>query len=153
MEIIRLALLCFSVLALSACGESDRVYKEHCKAPPANWSTKADHNSRLEGSGVIDPIYNVIDLDRAGSFSWNGYAISKMELVKYVHQTDSLDPAPMIIMRIDDLTPCRYVEDFRKIMMKSTTCQRPEKLCTEDNPELEPPPEEKTEAEQSHPRD
>jgi hypothetical protein len=142
MKISRLAFLFFSLLALSSCDESHPVYKQHCKTPPPNWATEADHKIRIEGSGVVSPNYNVINLDQTGSLNWNGYIINKKELTEYLHQSDSLDPAPMIILRIDDLTPCNYVEDVRKLMMKSATCQRPEKLCTEDNPEPEPPPSE-----------
>lgn len=150
MKVSRLAVLFSSFLVFSSCGESHRVYKLHCKAPPANWATEADHHirldrSRLHGGGVVDPVYNVINLDQAGSLNWNGNAISKKELVEILHQSDSLDSAPTIIIRIDDLTPCKSVEDFRRIMLGSATCQKPEKLCTEDEPEPPPPPEEEVE--------
>ena len=142
METIKLALLFFSFLLLAACDESNRVYEKDCKAPPANWATEADHSRRLEYGGVVDPVYNVIDLDETGKANWNGYPITRKELETYLHQADNLDPTPMIILRIDGGTACVDVEDVRKMMLRSATCQRPEKLCTEDNPEPPPPPDE-----------
>ncbi len=154
MEPTKLALLLFSFLAITSCDESNRVYEKHCKTPPANWATEADHNKLDELGGVVDPIYNVIDLDSSGSLSWNGSPINKMELTKYLGQSDNQDPIPMIIVRVDDVTPCNHVEDLREIMMKSETCQRPEKLCTEDNPEPDPPPpENETDALPERPND
>lgn len=150
----RLALLFFSILALSSCDESNRVYKQHCQTPPRNWATEADHQRQRVGGGVVDPMYNGVNLSRKGGLSWNGYVINRKELAELLHQSDSQDPTAMIIISIDDLTPCHYVEDIRKLMMKSATCQKPEKLCTEDDPELyPPPPESQAETAQRSPSD
>ncbi len=140
MEATKFAVLFFSFIWLASCDESNRVYEKHCKTPPANWATEADHNRRLEYGGIVDPIYNVIDLDEAGKTVWNGTSIARKELETYLHQADNLDPTPMIILRIGESTRCSDVEDVRKILLRSATCQRPEKLCTENDPEPEPPP-------------
>ena len=140
METTKFASLIFGLLLLSSCDKSNRVYEKDCKIPPENWATEADHNRRLESGGVVSPIYNVIDVNEAGRLNWNGYPITRKELETFLHQSDNLDPAPMIILRIDGSTRCSDVEDVRKIMLRSATCQRREKLCTEDDPEPEPPP-------------
>jgi hypothetical protein len=140
METTKFTLLFFSFLLVASCDESHRVYEKHCIIPPANWATEADHNRRLEYGGTVDPIYNVIELDKAGRLSWNGFTINKSELEIYLHQADNQYPTPMIIIRFDDNTQCSHVKNIRKIMLASATCQRPEKLCTEDEPEPPPPP-------------
>jgi hypothetical protein len=146
METTKFASLIFGLLLLSSCDKSNRVYEQECKIPPANWATEADQNRRLEYGGVIDPVYNVIDLDDNGKADWNGTSITRKDFETYLLLADDLDPTPMMILRIDGGTPCSDVEDVRKIMLRSATCQRPEKLCTEYEPESEPPPSAEKEA-------
>lgn len=141
METTKFASQIFGLLLLASCDNSNRVYENDCKIPPANWATEADHNRRLENGGVVSPNYNVIDLNEAGRLNWNGYPINRAKLETYLNQVDNFDPAPMTILQIDYSTRCSDVEDVRKILLRSATCQRLEKLCTEVNPDPPPPPE------------
>jgi hypothetical protein len=134
------SLMVVGILALSSCNESNRIYEKHCKIRPANWATEVDHKQRLEHGGIVEPIYNFIKLDETSGLKWNGYPITKEEITTFLKQVNRLDTPPTTILRINGRTPCSFVEDVRKIMLESPTCQRPEKLCTEDDSEPPPPP-------------
>ena len=121
-----------SLLALSSCNESNRVYEKHCKIPPANWITEEDFFRFISDDGVVDPIINLMKLDRLGRLYWNGSAIGKEELSDYLAQLDKLEAKPLLVLDIENATPCSHFEAVRNLMVQSATCRSPKKLCTEN---------------------
>ena len=130
----------FGFLLLASCDKSNRVYENDCKTPPANWITEEDFFRFISADGVVDPEINLMKLDRLGRVNWNGAAISRTELSDYLEQLDKLEAKPLLVLDIENETPCSHVEAVRNLMIQSATCRSREKLCTENLRYLEPPP-------------
>jgi hypothetical protein len=129
-----LTLLFFSSL-LNASGEDRRIYEEHCKIPPANWTTMAEQWQKIHDRQSIDmsfvPIINRIWLRKEDIIEWNGESINKKQLKEFMDQIDTFNESTMMELVIDNDANCSDVEETRKILAESKTCQHAEKLCAE----------------------
>jgi hypothetical protein len=129
-----LTLLFFSSL-LNASGEDRRVYEEHCKIPPANWTTEDQQRQKIDDRQLIDmsfnPIRNRIWLRKENIIEWNGESINKKQLKEFMDQIGSINETIMMELVIDNDANCSDVEGIRKILEESEICQHAEKLCAE----------------------
>lgn len=97
-------------------------YAENCNLPPAPFKTPAD--------GV--PVFRItleIKLSKTGDLHFLGEPVNRQSILKKIDEWDDFDPAPYLVLAIDDDVPCTLVQAIRADLAKSPLCQGG--LCAE----------------------
>jgi hypothetical protein len=102
--------------ALAACQPPEVVKTDLCNAPfPPKWEQAAAPCELCN--------FNAITIKMNGSISWNGVAIDRATIEKYLNSTRQMEPEPVIVLNFARGTPCEPVRWVRQTMDKILECR------------------------------
>jgi hypothetical protein len=89
--------------------------KSRCPAP-SSWA--------LRRADSVDPVVNLIQLDRAGTLYWNGARISEATLGQYMFLVAAMTPRPQTHLEVDPGAPCATVARIVARIARAVDCRR-----------------------------
>ena len=109
-------------MILSACAQSDPT---NCSLP---WPGFQPLSELWRNAIPIDPVKNVIRIERSGKVTWNDVDVTEngyqSVIDLYLHYLAQMDGQPPTILHFEKGASCSIVNDVRGMMTKHLQCER-----------------------------